>query len=106
MDMIEDNPGMEVNIVGGVLSIVLPNNLGEYTLTYLQTDPPGTVVAGVASPIPVPVIGMTSPVSGAYYKYEFCPGNRWWQSKDQHPHLLFELLTRELMKVCKGVPGF
>ena len=92
----------------GTLEITLPNELGSYTITYLQTEPAGTVVSGQPSPVPLPVISLISPVSASSHRYTFCPGNLWWTShgSDGPPHLLIELLSRELIKVCKGYPTF
>jgi len=93
------------------MTIDLPNDQGQYIFRYVETIPAAKAkvpsTGDFPSPIDLHVVQVMSPVSASAYKYTFCPANLWWTSMDTgSPHLLMEILTRELMKVCRGYPNF
>lgn len=46
-----------------------------------------------------------SPRTGVWYDYAWQPGTERWFCAES-PHFVEELLVRELMYACKGVPEF
>ncbi len=113
--MLDDNPGLalshnlpsvqgykpsrEHSHWGSVarMELELPEGQGSYTFLHVPASSPSS-----SAP---PRVLMASPVSGAGYTYSPHPTEGWW-SAEEDGHWLPEILTRELLRVCKGYPNF